>query len=259
MLHRIDQLRRYRSYLNPSLATLFLAGEALEDSHEARRLHARTYLVRGYVADHEIDPEGFISPAADPYGVHARYFSVVTRTPEGTREVVAAARLIEAVSEHGHNSFQTWREQDLTPAAKELIASYPPNECAEVSALVKNKGVSTQAILLLYRALWQYSLSHNQNLWIMSCDASLLKRLTWLFGAAIEPIGEAVYFKGHTVVPVMINIPSTLNELLRVRRGPSIVTGLRRDVARFFIHNLPITALNNEQRDLAQRLKVQTS
>jgi N-acyl-L-homoserine lactone synthetase len=255
MLQRIYQLRRYRSYLNPLMSSPFEAHEALEDTHEAKRLHASTYLVRGYVAGHEIDPDGFISLQADPYGAHARYFSVVRTSPEGKREVVAAARLIEAHLDLGYDSFQTWREQDLTPDAKARISAFFPDECAEVSALVKSSGVSTQAVLLLYRALWQYSLINGQKLWIMSCDESLLKRLMWLFGPAIQSIGEPVYFKGHTIVPIIINIPQSLGEIMRQRKGPLMARGLRRDVARFFLHALPSEVLSPSQRSLAQNLK----
>ena len=255
MLQRIHQLRRYRSYLNTFLISPFVAREAVVDVHEARRLHAQIYLNRGYIAAHDIDSNGFISIQSDPYGAHARYFSVMTKSTQNKTVIVAAARLIEVNDDKGHDSFQTWREQDLTLAAKELIMAYDPRECVELSALVKKDNVSTQAVLVLYRALWQYSLSHGHKLWIISCDDRLLKRLIWLFGSAIQPIGNAVYFKGHTIVPVIINIQLSLEELLRKSHRFSLIGVLRRDVARFFLYDLSATALSQDQKKYASQLK----
>jgi hypothetical protein len=74
----------------------------------------------------------------------------------------------------------------------------------------------------------------------MACDARLFRRLEDFFGDALLQIGAQVYYKGHDVIPAVLEVDRSLSVLQRKLRSLNpIKQKLRRDMARFFLDGLP--------------------
>jgi len=207
--------------------------------HAAQSLHAKVYLDRGYISAGDLLKSGVISKREDPYQSHSQYF-VVERFVDNTWMVVAAARLILAREGQGHQSFQTYVHQELEPQYRSLVQALNPDLCAEVSALVKRPGESTQAVLLLYRRMWQYAVTSNRRIILMSCDVHLFDRLKFLFGPALVKVGPSNHFKGHQVVPLILEVDRSLKEIKHPRgRFNPIRYQFRRRLSSFMLRGLP--------------------
>ena len=79
----------------------------VDDDHHlklAKRLHADTYLRRGFVAKEHIDEQGHISKKADPHQDHSVYFVVIKNHIQDP-SVVLTARQIRDHSKLGMKSF----------------------------------------------------------------------------------------------------------------------------------------------------------
>ena len=215
----------------------------------AKALHARVFLDRGYVrASDLVDGGKAIGPAEDPYQTHATYFVVERLQPQG-RVVVATARLIHATPQLKHNSFQTLVNQRLNQSQLTYLQSLDPARCVEVSGLVKAKGESTFAVMMLYRAMWQYSIVRGYKLWLMSCDEGLYRKLKTLFGDTLVAIGRPTFFKGHHVVPAMLELDHSIGQLLSLSRYNVVKRQAQMILARFFLHGLPASCLHPEHHN----------
>jgi len=180
-----------------------------------------------------------IGEKEDPYQGHSRYF-IVERSDGETKRVVASSRLILSDPTKGHQSFQTYRHQKLNSIAATAIERTKPEQCAEVSGLVKEPGENTIVTLMLYREMWRFSLKKKHELWLMSCDANLYKRLKLLFGNALIQAGEKTYFKGHEIVPVILEVPASLQRVKEIRHLNPVKQQLQQKLVKFFLKD-PVT------------------
>jgi hypothetical protein len=202
-------------------------------------LHASVYHARGYVQDEDLVGKAkYIGHKEDPYQRHAQYF-VVERELDGVRQVVATARLIYADPNKGYQSFQTIVHQPIYEKYSKMIHELDPDKYGEISALVKLPGEDTKVTIMLYREIWHYTLSHGYSKLLMSCDARLFQSLKILFGDSLVKIGDAKYFKGHNVVPAMLDITSSVDNLLKVSRYNPLKRHLQLKVVKFFLRGLP--------------------
>jgi hypothetical protein len=202
---------------------------------EAKKLHAKVFLSHGFVKESDLTNHGLeIGGAEDPYQSHAKYFAV-ERTNGSKPRTVAVSRLILCDPAQGHQSFQTYRHQKLNENAKALIDGTVPEDIAEVSGLVKQPGEKTIVTLMLYREMWRYSIRKHHKLWIMSCDAALYNRLRLLFGDSLVEAGEKKYFKGHEVVPVILEVEDSLNRISEMKHLSPLKRQLQAKLVNFFL------------------------
>lgn len=219
---------------------------------EAQRLHAAVYLSKAYIKQHEVDENGLIDEALDPYRYHSLYFCVTHRSG-GRQKVVAAARQIMP-HQGGHQSFPTFEKLNLDATGRQIIASFDPAQCVEISALVKLKGVSSYATLLLYRAMWQYSLLQGHKVWIMACDADFYPRLRMLFGETFTEIGPPEFYLGSMVVPAMLEVDRSLERLMARQRELNPVSArFKAELIRFLVRGLPPETLPVRHRHKLKR------
>jgi N-acyl-L-homoserine lactone synthetase len=147
--------------------------------------------------------------------------------------------------------------QKLDVAHRGVIEKTDPSTIAEVSGLVKEPGESSVAVYMLYRAMWQYSLTKNIRLWLMSSDERLYNRLTAVFGDKITRIGPGGYFKGHQVVPVMLDIQGSLDRLLVLgSRRHIIQRNLQRYLIKFFLRGLPARVITDSHHQMLKSARV---
>ena len=205
--------------------------------HEAKLLHANTYIRKGYVTREVLDARGLLSKEEDPYQDHSVYFAVTSRR---SGKVVAASRLIVAPPETSLSEFQTLAHMQLFDRSADNLSIHATSSAVEVSALVKDTGASSRAVLMLYRAMWQHSVAHRHSLWLFTCNAELYKRLEYLFGDAIEKLGPNQKFHGHDFVPAALDVSESIGAFARGAKSTSpsrrIIT---KRVAKFFVRGLP--------------------
>lgn len=176
-------------------------GAGDESLRAAKELHAAVYLTRSFVHPTDV-VDGIICETSDPHQNHSEYFVVKKH-----HQVVALARQINFRGEGRHQeSFPVLEKAELDDSAQHKILKYHPTEIVEISALAKASGESSVVPLILYRALWNHSLKHGHQLWLMACDPRLYSRLELLFGDALERIGEPAEYVGAPALPVMISV-----------------------------------------------------
>ncbi|HEX3082232.1 MAG TPA: hypothetical protein VHQ86_03180 [Candidatus Saccharimonadia bacterium] len=212
--------------------------------NKAKQLHAKVYLARGFVKPTDLTDDAlYIGPKEDPYQFHSQYF-VVERTDLPEPQVVSAARLIYKDPHKGHDSFQTYIHQPLYKKYKAKIELLDPASCAEVSGLVKERGTSTAAVFMLYKAMWLYSVQNGYQTWLMSCDVRLYLRLKLLFGRMLQRIGEKRHFKGHDVVPLMLDTERLFDYLLAVKPLNPFKRKVHEALTRFLLDGVDRNELN---------------
>jgi hypothetical protein len=235
----IKKLHQYLNAIqngNPDLDVFVVE----KDSHliEAQRLHASVYLRYKYISASDVLEDGRIDLNQDPYQEHSLYFVVAENTSAGEK-VVATARQIFPKPKIGHNSFPLMSKLPIYPEARSQLMKLEPNDYVEISALAKAKGYSSYAVLLLYRAMWHYSIAKNHKAWLMACDSSVYSRLKFLFGPALTEIGDETYYMGSNVIPAMLEIDQSVEFLLR---KPKYINVLRRKLhivmRKFFLTGL---------------------
>lgn len=187
------------------------------DEHHAaaRKLHAEVYLRKGFIYEQDVDSDGFITLAADPYQAHATQFVICRIQADGSEEVVATSRLIFSCKK-GLADLPLLQQAKLYPDIAKSIANYDHKKSAEVSGLVKRQGVSMIATLLLYRLMWRYSLERGDELWLMACSPALFRRLKRLFGETVTQIGDPAHYTGEDVIPAMVEVQRG-SEMLKKR------------------------------------------
>jgi hypothetical protein len=204
---------------------------------QAQYLHAAIYIERGYITEDELGPDRRMHLRADPYQAHAQYFVVTNESQNGA--VVATARQINAVEARGHASFPTVEKLKLYQSIRDAIEKVDPAHCVEISALAKAHGASSSAVLMLYRTMWQYSLTQGHRLWLMSVDSAAYARLKFLFGDALVRIGDNTIYMGSEVVPAMLEVERSLAPLKREGRSwHPVKRMMRREMVKFLLVGL---------------------
>jgi hypothetical protein len=222
----------------------------------AKQLHAKVFLKHGYITEENLLEDGIIDLLEDPYQEHAQYF-IAERMIDNQWKLVAASRLIKGHAEKGHKSFQTLNHQEIYKRYEKQIAAIDPASCMEVSALVKESGESTVITLMLFRAMWQYSVQAGSSIWLMSCDAKLYARLEFLFGDALTKIGEQRFFKGHDVVPGLLDMNESLYRfLVQAKSLNPFKRSMKRALVKFFLAGLPKKYLDDKHLAEIERLRV---
>jgi len=240
MISKIRALRAANKIFKSDQSEIYRArmARSLHDVESAQKLHALVYLDRGYVQGHMMAEDGRILSRHDPVSQHSDYF-IVTKAEKGTDVTIAAARQITSRLKAGHQSFPLLEQFDLYPGMRAKIEAHDPARLVEISALAKKKGESSYATFVLYREMWQHSQKSGHQLWLMACDAMLYRRLEFLFRRALVQVGPEVFYKGHQVVPAILDIPATYVYLRKLAQRPRIPgLELKRNMAAFFLKGL---------------------
>ncbi len=207
---------------------------------EARSLHANVYIKRGYINFVDLDGFGRMHPESDPYQQHSHYFTVNDHS-KSNKPVVATARQIHVNAGQQHNSFPTIKEMELYPDMRQAILALDPSKCVEISGLAKSQGVSSSAVLLLYRSMWHYSLRRKHHLWLMACDVKAFERLKYLFGDALVRIGDNSVYMGSEVVPAMLEVHRSVDSLMVESNTINpLRRQMKREIVKFFMSGLAV-------------------
>lgn len=255
----IKQTLKYYRQLGtelPGLRTVIVTGP--EELNAAKELHARIYRALGYVTDADLTSDGLrIGPEKDPYQAHAQYFSV-QGLRDGAPCTVATVRIIQADPDRGLGSFPAYVTQELYPKYRRLLEQLDPAACGEISALAREPGVNGKAALMLYRAVWHYSLLRRYALLLVACDVRLYPRCKMIFGASWNRIGPDGHIRDHQVVPVMIDIPNSLEEALKLSRVSPVKRRVKLKALEFFLRGLPEEAVLPSHREKLDRYRLET-
>jgi hypothetical protein len=231
-LARGTAARRYHVYLVTS------------DHHraQAKALHAKAYLAKGFIHDHQIDEAGLISQDADPCQLHAAYF-IVCDVLAGDDSVGATARQISADPIKGLGSLPILEKAHIENRYREHLRQYRPAEIVEFSGLAKAKGTPTAATFLLYQAMWSYSKRQQHKVWLMALDPSLYRQLKRFVGPVFTQIGGLTDYTGGAVIPAMVDIAQAEPQLARFAASlPPPRRYIYRAVVRFFMADVPVAA-----------------
>lgn len=215
IVRHAKQLNEINKYIKDPSRYYFLKKNTNFRITEAKRLHADTYLRIGFIDDSEINTEGVISLEADPHQAHSEYFIVID---ERSSRVVASARHIVYMPHKGKESFPIITNARLSDTFNNHISHSTLERYVEVSGLVKKRGTSNIAPLLLYKEMLKKSLQDGHDRWLMALDVNLYKRLSYIFGQNLQIIGSVTSYKGGDVIPLMLEpksaIPLMRNEIL---------------------------------------------
>jgi hypothetical protein len=244
--HFRDLLDYWRAFKRNEQTDLKVVEVNSEDYRlAARRIHAAVYLSKKFVEEKDV-VNGLLSLRIDPYHFHSQYFVVMVKA---TGRLVATARQIRARRYRGHNSFAMFTHTPLYKRATKLIIRHDPVDCVEISGLAKYRGVSKLAPLLLYRAMWQYSLERRHKLWLLVCDYRLFVRLKLLFGPAIQKAGPVTFYLGSDSVPAVLKLTSSIRALGRaIDNAAWYQRWLRRKVAQFMLKGIDLDLLSDSER-----------
>ena len=256
----IRQTLKYYQQLGTELPGLRTAIVTRPDElNAAKELHARIYRSHDFVSDADLTGDGLhIGPEKDPYQEHSQYFSV-QGLRDGAPCTVAAVRIINAGPGLGLESFPAYVTQELYPEYRRLLKGTDPAACGEISALVREPGVSGKAALMLYRAVWHYSLDRRYALLLVACDVRLYPRCKMIFGASWIRIGPDGHIWNHPVVPVMIDIPGSLDAALTLSRVNPVKRRVKRKALEFFLRGLPEESLLPAHRVRLDRYRLETA
>lgn len=206
----------------------------------ARSLHASVYLKRGYINFIDLDGNGRMHSKADPYQDHSHYFTVNDHS-DSSKPIVATARQIHVKAGQKHDSFPTIKEMELYPDMRQAILALDPSKCVEISGLAKSQGVSSSAVLMLYRSMWHYSLRRKHHLWLMACDVKAFERLKYLFGDALVRIGDNSVYMGSEVVPAMLEVHRSVDSLMAESKTINpLRRRMKREIVKFFMSGLAV-------------------
>lgn len=178
------------------------------DKYEARRLHAATYLKKGFIDSWEVSESGVIHDEYDPHHNNARYFVV-----KESAKIISTARQITISHSKDYSDLPLYKNAILFEGAREEIHKTHPKKVIEISGLAKRDGTSPYAVLAMYRKMWQYSYHAGDELWLMACSPALYQRLKFLFGDTILAIGHQTPYKGEAIVPAALNVKKSVAHL----------------------------------------------
>jgi hypothetical protein len=222
-----------------------------ENIHKSKKLHASTYLARGFVDQDEIEDE-VIKYDSDPHPKNSHYFMVTSRK---NGNIVATARQIRhGLSGEGYG-LPVLDTCVIYSRYTQLLQSYDKSKIVEISALVKQKNVSKLAPLYLYRQMWRHSLSQDHEVWLMACDVRLYNRLKILAGPALHKIGQETAYKGGNVIPCMIEPESALSRLIdsTIATKNPFKKYIRAQLIKFFVEDISANRLDSKD---VNKLKV---
>jgi hypothetical protein len=201
---------------------------------QAQKLQAKIYHQKGYVQLEEIGPDGRLNVADDPHQNAAIYFVAMDKNKH---EVCATARLLRSRTEDSFDGFQLFEHFTIYPNEQRDIRKYNIQDTYEVSALARDQYAPSEAVLELYRGLWQYSVTHNHKLWLISCNADLFRTLRAVFGKSIKPIGHRQLFRHHYFIPAILEIePSHKYLKAQLKKRPFVLNPLKKRLAAYFLH-----------------------
>lgn len=189
-----------------------------EKIDNARKLHADVYQKWGYVDPEDVDENGHLIFERDPYAGRSRYFLVERQGNSEDRDSslsvpVAGGRQIEAEN-NSFDSFQFFKNTGIGPEELDVLKDLFPEECVEVSALVKAKGEKPISVLHLYREMLDYSQEANHKLWLMVINVGFYEKLQLLFGDTVQQVGEPAKLDhlNMTVVPAVLDPRTALED-----------------------------------------------
>ena len=256
----IKQTLKYYRQLNaevPGLRTVVVTHP--EELSAAKELHARTYRALDLVTEAELTSDGlYIGADADPHQQHAKYFSV-QELRDGDPITVAAVRIIYAEPGKGLASFPTYVSWALYPEYQSLLEGLDPASCGEISALVREPGVSGKVTLMLYRAIWHYSLEQRYARLLVSCDARLYGRCKMIFGASWMRAGPGGYDRNVRMVPVVVDVSSSLDEALKLSKVNPVKRRVKLRALEFFLRGLPEKSVLPSHRAKLDRYRLETT
>ncbi len=256
MVSQVKQLFRYRSLLTNKQPDN-LEVRVISDPKSllaARQLHARRYLRWGYIQESDIASNGTMNRHADPYAGHSIYFAVFDKSKAGTPLVAVSRQIKLRPGSKSHHDLPTLANVPLGKEAIEEIERYTLGECVEISALVKDSGVSSLAPLMLYRAMWHYSLMNGHKLWLMGVDRSVYRLLDAVFDKSIERIGGEAFYMGSLVIPASVRIGNTVDNIIHDLTSKNFTALLwQRDLALFLCDGLPKQVLSPGQMKLLEK------
>lgn len=177
---------------------------------EAKRLHAEVYLDKKFILPEDLNDDGTINLSADPYQTHALYFATIRDQQVDKDKVLAIARQIYHAPSLGFDSFPVLKQTKIYQNFMKEILAINPEDCVEISALVKRPNASIAAPFLVYREMLYYSHIQKHKKWIMALDVRVYKHLKAFFGDSIEPIGEKASYQGGDVIPVRLLIKDSI-------------------------------------------------
>jgi hypothetical protein len=236
MIRRTLKYYRQLNTVLPGMETVLV--ERPDQLGAAKLLHARSYVRLGIVTEADLTPDGYIGPDEDPEQDHAQYF-IVHGLEDGAPHACAAVRIIYADPDKGLASFPTYVTQQFYTDQRKLLESLDVANIGEISALVREQGVSAMTTLMLYRAIWHHALARGYVRLLVSCDARLHQRCKMIFGKAWMRAGPDGTMRGVQVVPVLVNIPSSLDEALKLSRINPVKRLVKRRALKFFLDGLP--------------------
>lgn len=239
LIHRVRSLRQI-AYINANHS--FHSGHTINNQriNDAKSLHASVYLKKGYIKHLDLDENGRLHKEADSYQEHSHYFTVNDHS-NSSKPVVATARQIHRKEGLNHDSFPTIKNMELYPDMKQAILALDPSKCVEISGLAKIKGVSSSAVLMLYRSMWHYSLRRKHHLWLMACDVNAFERLQYLFGDALVRIGDNSFYMGSEVVPAMLEVHRSVDSLMAESKSLNpFKRRMKRELVKFFMAGLSL-------------------
>lgn len=246
---KVRRALKYYRQLNAALpGTETVLVEQPDHLRAAKLLHAQTYVRLGIVTETDLTADGCIGPDEDPAQNHAQYF-IVQGLKDGAPHVFAAVRIIYADPGKGLASFPAYATQQFYPDQRKLLESLDVADVGEISALVREPGVSAMTTLMLYRAIWHYALAQGYVRLLVSCDARLHQRCKMIFGEAWMRAGPDGSMRGVQVVPVLVNIPASLDEAHKLSRTNPVKRFVKRRALKFFLDGLPAAKTLTESRE----------
>ncbi len=174
---------------------------------DARRLHARVYVERGFVDGHSNWLDLDTGLVEDAHVAGSIYLSA---RHEGA--VVGVARLILP----GPRGLPVFEHFALDPDA--CVPSQ--EQCLEVSSLCIDAGSSVSAAVFVHlvRAFAAMSHTRPERYWIAIVERPLLTAMNRFYGLKFRPIGEARQYLGGETLPVLLDVPDYLGGLVGSER-----------------------------------------
>lgn len=134
--------------------------------------------------------------------------------------------------------------QDMIPSRLDELRKVPPEQIAEIASVVKKKGVSTIAVLSMYREMFRDAIDRDITHLLCAIDPRLHGFYEEIFGWYMEPLSEGAVdypgFRGGQYLYV-IRPHEGYDEYLKRKRNASIKARLvNRCVKEYFINRLDL-------------------
>ncbi len=187
-----------------------------------RQLHAKQFLSKKFITQEQINTDGAMDNATDPYHESSLYFGV--RDSKGF--LVAGGRFI--IPDDTVNELQAVVNTKISSKKElQILQSLDPALTVEISGLSKEQGYDSGAVMVLYREFWRYSKRHGYNTWIFTVNKGFEGALVAVFGPAMMAFGERSSYMNTSVQPYMIrlDVPPVKSGNLAIRLMRSYITG----------------------------------